>query len=190
MQFFIQRRANADSPWQATKHIIEADTANGALRKFGLRDAFTSDRVKIAAGGKTGRQYRAVTVQDSEPVKALKRNVSGKVAAGKAEPVVAVEAPYGLKADGTPKRKPGRKPASNPKVTVKSNHSDKVKGGTYTREMRIANLEKARAARAAKRAAANNGSAPSLSDQEKHAAELMRRLEALKAEILGAGSTL
>jgi hypothetical protein len=193
MNFIIERRANAESAWTATKHIIEADTANAALRAFGLRDAFTSDRVKIAVGGKSGRQYRAVNAAVSDaPLAALKRNVSGKVASGEAEAIVAVEAPYGLRKDGQPKRKPGRKVEADakltvtPKVTVKS--ADKP---VYTREMRLANLAKGRAKRAANIAARKNGTvnaAPKkLTKAEREAVALLERLDALQAEVARLG---
>lgn len=131
MQFIIQRRKSAKSAWTPTSHVIEADTVNGALRKFGLKDAYKSDKVRIAAGGKTGRQYTAVSVTDMAPT------------------VTAADAPIAAMAvtmDVTPKRS---KRVGKATVTVKN--SDKP---AYTREMRLANLEKARAARAAKRAAA------------------------------------
>lgn len=184
--FIIERRANADAAWTATKHIIAADSANDALRKFGLRDAFASDTVKIATGGKSGHQYRAVTKGESNaPLAALRRNVSGKVASGKAESITAIEAPYGLRKDGTPKRKPGRKPDVSPTVTVRSNHSDTTEGKpVYTREMRLANLAKGRAKRA-ENIAKRNGKAPvrKLNTQEQQAVELLARLDALQAEI-------
>lgn len=60
--FVIERRKNAKSEWKSTSHRIEATTANGALRKFGCRDAFKSTRIQVVKGGQTGRQYRAVKV--------------------------------------------------------------------------------------------------------------------------------
>lgn len=194
--FIIERRANADSAWTATNHIIEADTANGALRAFGLRDAFSSDRVKIATGGKSGRQYRATLEGNSEtvaaPLAALRRNVSGKVAAGKAESITAIEAPYGLKADGTPKAKPGRKPGSE--MTVTSAHSDKPSDKpVYTREMRLANLAKGRAKRAENIAARKGAPKPASkrpSANERKAAALLAQLDALQSEVAKLGIKL
>lgn len=60
--YVIERRPAARKPWKATKHIITAKTANGALRQFGCRGAFASPKVKVVTGSQTGRQYRAVKV--------------------------------------------------------------------------------------------------------------------------------
>src|SRR3954469_21016357 len=204
--FIIERRANADSAWKATAHIIEAASANAALRKFGLRDAFASDTVNVCVGGKSGRQYRAVPQGDSVPVSApvaaLRRNVSAKVASGEATAITAIEAPYGFRKDGKPKAKPGRKGingkvvdigdgrkgqiVSAPKVTVRSNNGDKP---VYTREMRLANLAKGRAIRAENIAKRNGKPSPvrKLNAQEQSAVELLARLDALQAEVARLG---
>jgi hypothetical protein len=67
MSYTIQRRKNAKAAWVSTKHVIaDAKTANDALRKFGAKEAFASNRVKVVKGGKTGREYRAVPTAVAE----------------------------------------------------------------------------------------------------------------------------
>jgi hypothetical protein len=166
MLFIIERRRNSESPWKATTHQFEAETANGALRAFGLRGAYASDRVKVCTGGQTGREYRAVPFT------------------GQPDVTPAVEP------KPAPRKKRGRKPASE--MTVTSNHSDKPsdKKPAYTREMRLANLAKGRAKRAANIAARKAAQAqvippstPKLTAAEREAMALLERLDALKVDV-------
>jgi hypothetical protein len=184
--YIIQRRKSTKHEWKATTHIIEAESANGALRKFGLAGAYKSADIQIVAGHQTGRQYRAVTVTEAA---ATVTAADAPVAA--VEVKANVEAPYGYKKDGTPRKRPvptwllGE---TDDSLTVKSAHSDKP---TYTREQRLANLAKARAKRAENIAARKGERKPRKpTAQESAAAELIARLDALKAECIAAGVSL
>lgn len=58
-EFVIKRRKDAKSKWVATNHVVSAVSANAALRKFGMKGAFVSTKVRVCQGGQTGRQYTA-----------------------------------------------------------------------------------------------------------------------------------
>ena len=133
MLFTIQRRDNSNVEWSDVIQLDpttnvrrngeanpKADTAQGALRAYGLaapkKDGTAVSRIR-------GRQYRAIPMLtgNSKPVVTLTPTNA---------PNVSDDTPYGRKADGTPRKRPGRKPA-NPvaaPVTVEAPYGLKLDG--------------------------------------------------------------
>jgi len=115
MLFTIQRRADSTSQWSdvivldPTTNVRrngeanpKPDTATGALRAYGLADIRKDG---TAVSRIRGNQYRAVPMLtgNNKPVVTLTPTTA---------PNVTDDAPYGRKADGTPRKRPGRKPAN------------------------------------------------------------------------------
>lgn len=65
LHYNVQRKSGKGSKakW-ITKKVIEAETGNKALRKYGLAGAFKSPRVKVVTSNTRGVQYRAVAKTD------------------------------------------------------------------------------------------------------------------------------
>jgi len=123
LSYTIMRRLSADDQWTATKHVRDADSVNGALAAFGMTQAIANSSVTIATGGKTGRQYTAVPVGGKVKTEKVSNSPKPTVRTSKSVTVNTVAsdapygrdskgkalAPYGVKLDGTPAKRRGRK---------------------------------------------------------------------------------